>query len=97
MLKFQPVNLDGRILVIFERNKACLGDLLKLEDGYYQWFPNDDQTGCWSSYILREIADKLDELNDEWDQEVKRGLSESLAKHLGDALRRDDGQSYDGY
>lgn len=82
-LKFQPLNLNGRILVIFERNNANLGDLIKLEDGYYQWFPTEDATkGCWSAYILREIADKLDELNDAWDQEVKSGLAQALSEHL---------------
>lgn len=94
-LKFQPLNLNGRILVIFERNNSNLGDLIKLEDGYYQWFPTEDATkGFWSAYILREIADKLDELNDAWDQEVKSVLREILVDHvtqsLSDQLHGDD-------
>ena len=111
-LKFQPLNLNERILVIHSNGK-CLGDLMKLEDGYYQWWPSAvcSQGGCWSAYILREIADKLDELNDAWDQEVKSGLAQALSDHLhgsddglashvsklmGDAVRNDDGRG-DGY
>lgn len=85
-LTFQPVNLNERILVIVGQNNHCLGDLCKLEDGYYQFFPSDTLGGCWSAYILREIADKLDELNDQLDQEVKRGLAASLADHVTRAL-----------
>lgn len=86
MLKFQPINLNGRILVTFGKGGTCLGDLMKLEDGYYQFFSYVPSGGCWSAHLLREIADKLDELNDQWDQEVKRGLSASLADHVTRSL-----------
>jgi len=32
-------------------------------DGFYVFVFCSSDGGCWSSYVLREIADKLDELN----------------------------------
>ena len=83
LLTFQPINLNNCILILHPNGK-CLGELSRLEDGYYQWWPSAEcQTGsCWSAYILREIADKLDELNDEWDKEVKSGLAQALSDHI---------------
>lgn len=93
-LKFQPLNLNDRILVVHSNGKY-LGDLTKLEDRYYQWWPLMNEHGgggCWSAYILREIADKLDELNDAWDREVKSGLAQALSDHLhGDDITHPDG------
>jgi hypothetical protein len=73
MLKFQPINLNKRILVIHE-NGACCGELYCEVDGYYVYWPDESLQGCVSAEFLREIADKLDELNRPWDEEVKRGL-----------------------
>jgi hypothetical protein len=41
------------------------------EDGYYR-FLVDEPSGYWSSYALRHVAEKLDELNREWDQQVEK-------------------------
>jgi hypothetical protein len=74
-MKFIQANLNERVLVIHD-NQKYLGDLIKEADGYYHWWMTVEclSRGSWPSYVLREIADKLDELNKEWDEEVRRGL-----------------------
>lgn len=52
-------------------NGVHLGDFVMDVDGYYGWWPLRGKTGSWPSYALRMIADKLDELNAEWDNEVR--------------------------
>lgn len=43
-----------------------LGDAVLYEDGFFYFhFANDGNKGYWQAYILRAIADKLDELNKE--------------------------------
>lgn len=48
-----------------------IGTLERKEDGYYDWYP-DLRPGYIPSYVLHAIADKLDILNEEWDEEVRR-------------------------
>lgn len=63
--------------VYFEGKK--IGKFILDEAGYYGYWPEPKLTGYWSSYAIRMIADKLDELNKEWDQQVVESLVE-LAK-----------------
>jgi len=52
-----------------------LGDVLKYEDGFYYFhFANDKNSGYWQAYVLRAIADKLDDLNKKWDEHLKKNL-----------------------
>jgi len=43
-------------------------------DGFYNFYADDSNKGYWSSYSLRLIADKLDELNKEWSDYIKENL-----------------------
>jgi hypothetical protein len=44
---------------------------VQMEDGYWIWFPEKGQGGC-PSYVLRIIAQHLDELNQrEFDMEIR--------------------------
>ncbi len=65
--------IEGGYKIIYE-NGAYLGDFLVKEDGYYDWWPRQDlgYVGCWAAYVLREMADKLDELNAPWDEEINK-------------------------
>ena len=42
--------------------------------GYFYFWRNEKLTGCDSSYGLIGIADKLDEVNKEWDEHLKNNL-----------------------
>lgn len=54
-------------------NQKYLGIVAVQDDGYFQFFSNEP-SGYWSSYALRLIADKLDEMNKEWDEQVKKEI-----------------------
>jgi hypothetical protein len=54
-------------------NQKLIGFFVTQDDGYLQFLINEP-SGYWSSYALRHIADKLDEMNKEWDEQVKKDL-----------------------
>lgn len=64
--------MDGMYVIYF--NKKELGSAVTLEDGYYHFLPFKGNSGYWSSYALRLVAGKLDEMNKEWDEQVKKEL-----------------------
>lgn len=53
-----------------------IGQLLMGDDGYWQWWPTLDRSGYIPTYMLRAIADCVDELNKEWDEQLKPELKE---------------------
>lgn len=63
--------IDGVYLVYF--NKKKLGEFIVQDDGFFG-FHTSEPSGYWSSYALRLIADKLDEINKEWDDQVKKDI-----------------------
>ena len=63
--------IDGVYSVYF--NKKKLGAFVMQEDDYFGFYP-DDLKGYWSSHSLRLIADKLDEVNQAWDEHIKENI-----------------------
>jgi hypothetical protein len=63
--------IDGVYLVYF--NKKKIGEFVVQDDGYYSYVMKNNLGFC-SSYGLRLIADKLDELNKEWDEQIKKDI-----------------------
>lgn len=59
----------------FASNGVALGEIYMEVDGYYVFEPGRDSNGFWEAYVLRAIADKLDEMNKAWDAEVTEMLS----------------------
>ena len=55
-------------------NNKSIGEFIKDVDGYYYYWPNPDLRGSWNSNSLRVIADKLDEVNKEWDNHIIKEL-----------------------
>ncbi len=45
------------------------GDFMCLEDGYYRWWPHG--LGAISAEELRMIANELDRLNTDWDNQLQ--------------------------
>ena len=64
---------NGVYLVYFKTK--VIGKFIMQDDGYYGYYTTET-SGYWSSYALRGIADALDKINQEWDEQIK--------KHLGD-------------
>jgi hypothetical protein len=53
---------------VYYQNGVFLGDIFIKEDGFYDFWPeHPSRGGCWPAYVLRAIADKLDELNKPWE------------------------------
>jgi hypothetical protein len=47
-----------------------IGDAIMCEDGYFNFFPELASGGYWPPFLLRFIADKLDEINAPWNKTV---------------------------
>lgn len=54
-------------------NGKYIGCMFPLEDGYYYFFPNST-SGAWAGWWMRQIADKLDELNKPWEDHINETL-----------------------
>lgn len=52
-----------------------VGRLLMDVDGFFYYWPSMNLSGCYASYILHEIADTLDELNREWEEQLERDFN----------------------
>ena len=55
-------------------NEKKVGDFDLDIDGYYHFWPNPSLNGSYTSYSLRLISDRLDEVNKKWDNQIKQDL-----------------------
>lgn len=53
-----------------EGKGAYLGFVYIEVDGFYVWSPPKD-SGTWSDYALRNVADVLTELNKDWEEQIR--------------------------
>jgi hypothetical protein len=70
-LLFKPVGVEGTIHV-YLTERTFLGELYTEADGYYVLQFADNFKGYIPAWILRALADKLDDLNAAWDEEVHK-------------------------
>ena len=68
MIKLEKIN-DSNYKLIANKD-IFFGNFIMMEDGYFSWFPIEFKGTCISSYTLKEIAEKLDELNKDWDNHL---------------------------
>ena len=61
---------------VYAYNSTYIGDVLAKEDGFYDFWPTLSG-GCWPAYLLRQIADELDALNEPLDREIEDFFSKS--------------------
>lgn len=54
--------------------EVYIGEVERDLDDYFVYWPFLTRTGFWEAVPLRAIADKLDELNKEWDEQVTQML-----------------------
>lgn len=54
---------------VYYENGVFLGTLDQGVDGFYEYWP-ELRPGSWSSHVLREIADKIDELDRPWQENI---------------------------
>ena len=62
----------------FTPNNKYLGTFELDESGFYNFWYNN--AGSWSSYSLRAVADKLDEINKPFEKELELYFGKETAK-----------------
>ena len=72
-MTFNKIN-DQKYQVIYD-NGVYIGDLLVEVDGFFVYYPIQNG-GAWESHVMRAIADKLDELNKPWQQQIDKHFNE---------------------
>ena len=75
-LTYKPYGSSDGDLKVYYTNGVYMGDILRKEDGFYDWWPVH-RGGYITSWILRELADKLDEMNKEWEETIEKDCSVS--------------------
>ena len=62
------IYLKGKDL--YAHNDKKIGEVFSKEDGFYDFWPDDALHGYWPAYMLRAIADLLDEMNEPYQKEL---------------------------
>jgi len=73
MVIFKKIN-DSTGYAVSTKNGIFLGQLMPGDDGYHIFFSEDTRGAAWSGWLLREIADKIDELDKDWNEQVIKAL-----------------------
>ena len=58
------------IVIVFASNTVKAGEILLMDDGYYQFWP-EPISGYWPTWALRQVADRVDSMNRLWNDKVK--------------------------
>lgn len=61
---------------IYYNSLTFVGEILVKEDGFYDFYPPYGKSGYYDSWVMREIADKLDELNKGWEENINEYFGE---------------------
>lgn len=69
---YQQINQQKYI--VRTNNGKFIGEFIMDVDGYF-YFWSENNLGAWPSYLLRDIADKMDELNKSWNEQVEKELN----------------------
>ena len=69
------INISKGLYQLKFENDADLGEFVMDIDGYFYWYPGEPKRGCYPDYIIKEIYEKLTELNKEFDLKIKEKFS----------------------
>ena len=72
------ITLTEENKVLYTNGKE-MGEFVMDVDGYWKFFP-DQGGGYWVGWVLREIADIEDELNSEWDKQIREYFDKTDTK-----------------
>ena len=67
MIKLEKLNKSYSVQTLTGKE---LGNFQLDSNGSYYFWEKSDLNGCWSAHTLREIADKLDEVNKPFEKEL---------------------------
>ena len=65
-VEFEEVEHEFSITYDVVVNRHWSGELVQEIDGFYVYYPNPKSAGAYSEWFLRAVADKLQELNREY-------------------------------
>lgn len=68
---------EGQNYQMFWNDSIEIGRAIIEVDGFYYFLPNQNGGGLWQAYVLKAVAEKLDELNLEWDNKIKQYFEEN--------------------
>jgi len=71
--------IDKQKFNVLTPNDHLVGELIMDVDGYFYFWQNHSD-GCWSSHIMRSIANKLDDINKPWNDEINDFFSKENSK-----------------
>lgn len=64
----------GATILVFYENGKLIGNLYQEVDGFWVFWQEEALSGFWSQHVLRQLADKLEELNADWDRQLHEDL-----------------------
>lgn len=68
---------DGKLVKVCSANDNVVAVIYQEVDGYYVFDPYEN-TGFWTSHVLKIIANKLDELNKEYNKVISQYFNKEL-------------------
>jgi hypothetical protein len=68
-LRTGPGGPESGFEVTYKDNGIFLGDVLRKEDGFYDFWP-ETKGGYWSAYVLLALGNMLDALNEPWQRQI---------------------------
>lgn len=71
MIELTRIEESEDFFKLYWSNGKYLGDIVMDVDGYYVWWPDKSLYGSWDAYGLRAIAERLDEMNKDWDEKIR--------------------------
>ena len=77
-IKLEKVN--EKVYKVITSNDLNIGTFELDVDGFWHFWNTDYIAGSWSSYSLRLIADKLDEINKPFEKELELYFGKETAK-----------------
>lgn len=73
MMNLVQVLDNGNVKDFISINGVLLGTSYREIDGFYVFVP-EDRHGFWGEHALRMIADRLKELNADWERQLEKDL-----------------------
>jgi hypothetical protein len=74
MATLRPVGKCGSFEVLWTSQEYLVGHFIMDDAGFYMWWPLVYAANAWAPYALRAIADKLDDMNAAWNEQVREEM-----------------------
>lgn len=75
-VEFKPCKTHVQVWV----NSTKLGELAIDRGGFWQFWPDVTKGGYWPAWVLRQIADWIDQKNEAWEKELDIYFSQGVDK-----------------